>query len=77
MDKKVKGFFRVTIAKAVLSIILFFLYLAMGFVCAPTYADFTGYISTCGSILEFISFIPISIAFKLPLLWLFYFILFY
>ena len=72
-----KEFFRLTKGKVILTIFLFGLFFVIGFVCQPIYFDFSGIKSTCGEFLESLFFDPVFLAFESPILWLFYFILFY
>ncbi len=71
-----KEFFKPTFWKITTSIILLILFGALGFVCQPTYLDFNGTSLACGQI-GMVFFIPVLFGFKYPVLWLFYFALFY
>ena len=70
-----KEFLRPNGWKMALSIILLVLYIIIGIICQPTYADFNGVISSCSIFFEITFFVPVFLAFEQPLFLLSYLIL--
>ena len=75
--KEKESFLRLTWKKAIFTLILLGLFLAIGFVCSPSYVDPAAIIYACGGAIDNFFFIPTFWAFNYPIFILFYFILFY
>lgn len=69
-----KQFLSPSFWKIAFTFALVLIFSTVGFVCQPTYADFSGGINTCGSFAESVFFAPLLLALTYPIAWILYFI---